>query len=365
MGNAGGKEKKVRALIFDPYFDTLGGGERYCLTVAECLLNKNWQVDLWWDNQNDIKKSIDRFGLKVGSLGLVGKKMENFSFIEKLILMRKYDLVFWLSDGSIPTLVAKKNILHLQAPLVGFNSKKIADKVKNMLISKVVCNSKFTKKFIDKEYGYNSLVIYPPIDVEEFKSGKKENIILAVGRFEQTDQMQSKRQDVLIKAFKNMVDKGLKGWQLVLVGGSLGDPQKNTNLLGLKNEASGYPIKFVVDSPFKVLKNYYSKAKIFWHAAGLGIDEDTQPWKVEHFGMTPVEAMASGCVPVVLNKGGLKEIVRRDEGYRWGSVEELIDKTKLLIKSTDKIERFSKHSIQSSKKYSKSRFCKEFFDSLK
>jgi len=38
----------MRAAIYDPYLDTLGGGERYCLTVAEILLKNGWQVDLFW-----------------------------------------------------------------------------------------------------------------------------------------------------------------------------------------------------------------------------------------------------------------------------------------------------------------------------
>jgi len=355
----------VKALIFDPYFDTLGGGERYCLTVAECLLKNNWQADLWWDQSSDIEKAKERFGLKTDKLGIVGKKMEEFSFFEKLFLMRKYDLVFWLSDGSVPTMTGKINLLHLQAPLVGFNPKRLKDKFKKLLISDVICNSKFTKTYIDKDYGYNSLVLYPPIDVDQFAPGEKENIIIAVGRFEQTAQMQTKRQDVLLKAFKKMVDKGLSGWRLVLIGGSLGDPSKNKNLISLRKASRGYPVEFVVDGPFSVLKDYYSKAKIFWHAAGYGIDEDKEPWKVEHFGITPVEAMAAGCVPVVIDKGGLKEIVRRGIGYRWGTVEELIEITGRLIANQSETKKLSLMAIKTSKEFSKSKFNKQFLEIIK
>ena len=31
---------RKQAAIYDPYLDTLGGGERYCLTIAEILLKK-------------------------------------------------------------------------------------------------------------------------------------------------------------------------------------------------------------------------------------------------------------------------------------------------------------------------------------
>ena len=38
----------------------------------------------------------------------------------------------------------------------------------------------------------------------------------------------------------------------------------------------------------------------------------------EHFGITTVEAMAAGCVPVVIDKADQREIVRHvTDGYRW------------------------------------------------
>jgi len=91
------------------------------------------------------------------------------------------------------------------------------NKIKLRKINKIVCNSKFTKNVIDKEYKVNSVVIYPPIDIVSFKPLKKENIILSVGRF--TDLLHNKRQDVLVDAFKKMLKDGLENWQLIIVGG--------------------------------------------------------------------------------------------------------------------------------------------------
>ena len=71
------------------------------------------------------------------------------------------------------------------------------------------------------------------------------------------------------------------------------------------------------------IKSLYRRAKIFWHAAGMGVDENLQPEWLEHFGMTTVEAMAAGCVPVVINKGGQPEIVEHGvSGFCWNTVEE-------------------------------------------
>jgi glycosyltransferase involved in cell wall biosynthesis len=356
-----------KALIYDPYLDTLGGGERYCLTVAECLLKSGWQVDLFWERKEDIKKAISRFNLELRGLDIVGERPERLSFTSRVKLERKYDLIFWLSDGSIPFLFGKNNILHFQVPFTSENLPstlltRCIDTFKKKLISRVVCNSRFTKRIIDKTYKVDSIVLYPPVDVERFKPGKKENIILAVGRFEET--MQAKRQDVLVEAFKRMVDEGLKNWQLVLIGGSLQEERRNRFLNKLKREVRGYPIEFIVNAPFSVLQNYYSRAKIFWHAAGFGVDEEKEPHRVEHFGITTVEAMAAGCVPVVIDKGGLREIVRRGMGERWKEIKELIKKTFELVNDEDLLERYSLKAKEQSLKFSKEKFLRRLLRML-
>ena len=44
--------------------------------------------------------------------------------------------------------------------------------------------------------------------------------------------------------------------------------------------------------------------------------------------MTTAEAMAGGCVPVVIDRAGQREIVREGiDGYRWTTPEELIART--------------------------------------
>ena len=53
-----------KAAIYDPYLDTLGGGERYCLTVAEILLKNGYKVDIFWSGDKTlIEKAEKRFSL--------------------------------------------------------------------------------------------------------------------------------------------------------------------------------------------------------------------------------------------------------------------------------------------------------------
>jgi len=203
--------------------------------------------------------------------------------------------------------------------------------------------------------------LYPPIDTASFiPSNNKQNIILSVGRFDNI--LNAKRQDVLVKAFKDMIILNqLKNWQFVLIGGSLEKESKNLYLNNLKHQAKGFPIKFMVNSSFNDLKKYYSISKIFWHAAGFGVDEVKDPQSTEHFGMSTVEAMAAGLVPIVVNKGGLKEIVSDSvNGYLWQNQSQLIDKTMYLIRHPKTLEKFSQKSIKMSKKFSVSIFKNKF-----
>ena len=171
--------------------------------------------------------------------------------------------------------------------------------------------------------------------VEDFYNHEqKEKVILAVGRFEQT--MQAKRQDVLVEVFKKMVDSSLKGWQLVLAGASLSKEGENEFLRKLKKEANGYPVSFMVNIPFQELKKLYWQAAIFWHAAGFGVNEKENPEKVEHFGMTTIEAIAAGCWPLVYEAGGQREIFAsfpQKNLCLWHSQEELAAKTLAVIEN--------------------------------
>jgi glycosyltransferase involved in cell wall biosynthesis len=350
-----GKNKKMaKCLIYSPYFKGVGGGERYMLTVAECLLNQGWKVDFFWDNKIEIYNIASKLDLKLEKSNVLGIMPKKLPFGKQFRLTRSYDMVFWLSDGSVPTLLAKKNILHFQQPFMAVGGEKIINQIKLGFINEIVCNSKFTKNYIDKEFGVNSKVLFPPVDVDKFKPAKKENIILSVGRFEKT-----KKHGVLLKAFRKFLAKGVSSWKLVLIGGSPEEGNGNRYLTNLRKKSKDLPVDIKVNLSFSQLQEYYGKAKFYWHAKGFQVDE-SRPGQMEHFGITPVEAMSAGCVPLVVNKGGLKEIVRRKEGERWEDLNQLVEKTYILANNKEKYLQFQKNALKRSKDFSKQKFCKKF-----
>jgi glycosyltransferase involved in cell wall biosynthesis len=308
----------MKAAIYNPYLDTLGGGERYSMAVAKYLLNKGYVVDVEWKDQKIKGKLEDRFGIN----------LENINFVESIKRGDGYDLCFWISDGSIPTLKARKNILHFQVPFKGVNGKTLINRMKLFRISKIVCNSNFTKQVIDNEYGVNSVFVYPPVDTEGIKPKRKENTILFVGRFSQLKQV--KGQNILIDCFKKFVDKGYSNWKLILAGGT--EVGVSDYLEQLTKQKEGYSIEIIKGPDYKMIKDLYGKARIYWSAVGFGQDDVKEPDKVEHFGISIVEAMASGAVPIVYNAGGHKEIINNGvTGYVWNTPQELVKLTCNLI----------------------------------
>jgi L-malate glycosyltransferase len=68
-----------------------------------------------------------------------------------------------------------------------------------------------------------------------------------------------------------------------------------------------------------------AEAKLFWHTAGLLNDEAKSPNNAEHFGIATVEAMRAGCVPLVINSGGQREIIQNPaSGFLCEDMEELV-----------------------------------------
>ncbi len=342
MGTSNKQMKK--ALFVNPYWDTLGGGERYTATAAKILIDHRWHVDILGSSKlvDSIK---DRFNIDLGSASFVGSD----------IYTAKYDFVFWLSDGSLPLSFAKKTLVHFQFPFRNIDGKSLKNKIKTKFYS-YVSNSEFTKKHIDLEFGINSSVLYPPVNVDFFTPGKKEKVILYVGRFSQLTQL--KNPHLLIDSYKILQTK-YPDWKLVLAGG-VGIGTDHIYFDNLKKAAHENGVTIAENPSIESLKSLYSHATFFWSAAGFGVDEEKEPTKVEHFGMSLVESMSAGCVPVVSNLGGHKEILKNSCGVLCSSPQDIAKETISLIEDQHKLNLLKNAAINRSQLYSVSHFTQNF-----
>lgn len=341
------------AAIYDPYLDTMGGGERYTLTFGLALRKLGYEVDVFWDDASIKSRLTERFGLDLSALNFLPNIFKTRNSVGTGAYLSNYRIVFIVSDGSIPVMTGKKNLLHFQVPFQHVGGRRLLNRIKLKKVTQVICNSHFTKKFIDQEYGVNSTVLYPPVATHQFIAGKKQNLILSVGRF--SGLMQQKRHEILASAFKNLVSGGLKGWSLCLAGGSeIGGSEIVHNL---RKECHDFPIRIMENPKFDELQNLYSQARIFWFASGFGIDPNRAPHKVEHFGISVAEAMSAGVVPFVHPVGGVVEIVENEAtGFYWSSPDELITKTLHLIKNPNKLKKISQSAANQVQKFSSAKF---------
>lgn len=348
----------MKVAIYSPYLDTLGGGEKYISTIAE-FFSLNNEVHLLLDKNleelggDDLRLNLEkRFNLNLEKVKVVPAPLgKDSNFISRYLFLNKYDLLFYLTDGSIFFPSSRKNILHIQSPLVGQPAKSIWGKFKLKAWDIIIYNSEFTKTFSEKNWPINSYVIHPPVDVGKIKPLKKKKNILSVGRF--SSYLRDKKHKELIEAFKKLYDsKKVSDWSMDLVGsaakGDMGYIDE------LRKIAAGFPVNFYPNLEYDELVDLYGQSSIYWHASGL--DED-DPTKMEHFGIAIVEAMAAGCVPIIIGKGGHEEIVEDGQtGFLWNNLDELCDLTIKIIGDDDLRKKISNKVQIRAQSFSKEKF---------
>lgn len=322
----------------------MSGGERYVLTLASHWSRRH-NVFLFWDDPKILDESEKRLHIDLGRIRTTENVFKTKNIFRKLAVSRGYDLIFFLTDGSIPTTFAKRNILHFQVPFQEIS----AHPIKLARFQAIVCNSHFTKDHLDPRVGKRTYVIYPPVEPIKKSRGAgsgfaRKNIILSVGRFHPL-----KKQDVLIETFR----KGaFKDYALVLAGGLQPADKKyfdRLTSLSKKLSVSLYP-----NVSFEKLTALYNDAFIYWHAAGFG---QTRPEHMEHFGISTVEAMSAGCIPIVFKGGGQPEIVKKN---LWTTLDECLDMTQQIIQNKIAQGTVRQDMIRQSKKFSVEIFTKAF-----
>ncbi len=194
-----------------------------------------------------------------------------------------------------------------------------------------IANSKNVQKRIKDTYGFDSKVIYPPVDVEKYKPKKTiktDDYFLFVSRL-----VGYKRCDLVIEAFNEL------GLPLKIIGNG---PEKER--LQKMSKSNIEFMGFVEDDE---MVRYYQEAKAFVFAA----EED--------FGIVPVEAMAAGRPVIAYGAGGALETVKAGLSgvfFKEQTAESLISAVKEF-----KVEDYdSKKIIKYAEKFSKKRFMKEF-----
>lgn len=225
---------------------------------------------------------------------------------------------------------------------------------------RILSISGYTAKWVEQRWATGSKVHYPAVSLREWDENfPKEKIILSVGRFFSENHGHSKRQLQMVKAFEDLLARGLTDWRLVLVGGC--DAQNRDYAMSVKRAARSLPVDIMLNVDHQTLDNQFKRASIYWHATGLGIDIQAFPEKAEHFGIAPVEAMSAGCIPLLIDSGGTAELVEDGvSGFVFRDIIELVDRTESLINADSyQIDGLRRATAERAKMFGSKRFNEE------
>lgn len=317
----------MRVLVVHPEMRFLGGGERLCCDTIRALLSMDHEVTLLSETFAP-EKLEDFFGygglferVHLSNYSATSRE-QHFGTPSHLIHhvrgqtralsklrhsdRRPFDLIFstqdpgYIPDLSVPVLqwgyfpryfpdFPPGSLLSL--PLQEYYKRKISR------IGLVLAISQYSKLNLDTKWSRPSALIYPACNM--VGAGSKRNLVVTVGRA-----IPAKRLELFWE-----VASICPNYEFAML------LTQDHNLMEYSRSLSrGSPVngKTIFNPTKATYHKLLGEARVYLHFM-----------KGEHFGITIVEAMSAGCVPVVHDSGGPKEIVTDGTGFRWQSSEEI------------------------------------------
>jgi glycosyltransferase involved in cell wall biosynthesis len=363
----------MRIAIFHNFMDNIGGAEIVCLTLAREL-----NADLYTTNIDEDK--IRKMGFedvlpRINSIGKVPREAPfrqqvTFMKFRKLNLSGKYDFFIIGGDWAISAAVNNKpNLEYFHSPLneiwefrnyirkslkpwikpiyqIWTNYVRILYKKYFKHVQKRVCNSHNTLNRIKKYLNSDARIIFPPVDTNKYYFEKSKDFWLSVNRL-----TAHKRIDIQLKAFKKLPEQ-----KLIIIGSY----ENSRSFLQEKRYLEKIlppNVEIISWADDKKLKELYSTCKGFITTA-----------KDEDFGMTAIEAMASGKPVIAPNEGGYKEsIINGKTGILINNINEgnLVNEIKNLDRELKKNpNKYKDNCIKQAKKFDVANFIRQILEEI-
>lgn len=304
----------MRIAIFHDYFGAIGGGEKVVIEMAKIL-----DADIITTDTDAVKK-IDA-DVRVISLGKTIKfpPLKQISAALRFYFCdysRDYDHFIFTGNWShmaahrhhpniwycytpvrafydlYPTFLSRQGFITRQFFRIWTFFHRIADQRSVTYIDRIIAISRNVQDRISHYHNRESGLIYPPVDTSRYHCEEYGNFWLSVNRL-----YPEKRIELQVDAFRQMPDE-----RLVIVGGyAKGDHAAEY----AERIGSTLPPNVTLRGEIgeEELRDLYSRCR--GHIC-TALDED--------YGLTPLEAMASGKPVVAVNEGGYRETVTKETG---------------------------------------------------
>jgi glycosyltransferase involved in cell wall biosynthesis len=383
----------MKANVIHGDFNPCGGAERLSLTTMQALLEKGIDFDLTTLKSPDIPKLENSYGKSLVSVMKSINKINVINIIEELRQQQEedyedynYDITINTNGDAAPYYhpsfskdnaitychfpstkyhIESENIDYLKTDLGMtersniFSDNKDYEDINNpkncktksqfsrrkeyfeilkygywnlMRNSTVITNSEFSRRAIVNALGLDNIyILSPPIDIETFRNvalmtngddDETNDIILVISRIAPHKKIENAIK--LAKILKdNNVGKGIK-----IVGNLyyyFFDYYSELKQMVLDLGLTDY-ITFEINASLDKLLSIIRESRVYFH-----------PMIGEHFGISVLEAMAAGLIPVVPNEGGLIEFVPQE--YQFNTIEQAAEIIMYVFNDLPRTER--------------------------
>jgi glycosyltransferase involved in cell wall biosynthesis len=347
--------------------------DAFTLTFAEALMEMNFDVQLLtYDHALDYATSLKISGKVIPSScspllgsGLSRGIRDFLSPIEYMRLRRKGLLINTVANEIlIPSDVAYVHFLHFSVMMSNLwylaKSWRVSPTTTNMIgavarakilklvlmLSRIVLvNSSFTRRIVKEVLGIDSFVLYPPVIMEHTSCiplSTRKNWVVTISRF-----ARDKRLERVLA-----IAKKVKSTKFFLVG-MLWSTNYFQRLVRMAKKLSLENVVFLPNLPRNELVNLLSRAKLYLH---------TMPY--EHFGISVVEGMAYGLVPIVHRSGGPWEDilggVQGLYGYAYEDEDEAVGYINDLLNDEQLRNQIAERAFKRAQMFSEEQFKQRF-----
>lgn len=357
--------------LFHPSLNKFGGGEFVAFVITNTLAKNGYEIELLVSErirQTQIKKmfgeemdpsvkiTVKPFHTQPGSsFDICPTLLHSLVFKSKCdILIDTYsncifpwaDICYihfpFLNDYNYRTRFPYLRGGRIR-PVLGFPHMLYARKLQNYENKLIIANSNYSAEGIRKFLNVRVEIMYPPVPQALFEqsfdrliSNQKENLVVTVSRFSFEKELEK------IPKIAKLAKGDLK---FILIG-LLHDPKVYEYILrSIKELDLEKKVEVIANAPKKELENILKRAKVYLHTM-----------TGEHFGISIVEAMAMGCIPIVHNSGGMSEFV--PARYRYENLEDATRKIETAIREWTPEK--ARTVINIANQFSESNFSKNF-----
>lgn len=313
--------KEQVAYVYNDYMSTLGGGERSALAFALALRQLDFEVEILCGgtlpSQEQVVKIFGEEFAQIKMRQIPSGTVVNFAKSAQPTVFINHTYMSFVRSP------AKVGIYAQMFPNTVLNRLTHPNEVASLSsYSYMASNSSFTKRYADMYWEYpsdRSVVLAPPIGAEFVAKARhlgqnlpqKDKVFVHVGRFNPGNH--NKNQRILIEAFTTARKRydSLKDWRLKLVGNVNQTPESLEYFESCQNLAreSGGAVEIHPQLSATELSQVMQQAFGYVHATGAFLAPGVEPHKCEHYGLSIVEAMAHGAIPLVYARGGIFDVL--------------------------------------------------------